>query len=218
MCPATTAGATGVGGRLLARAAGLREGPRLGRPALPKLRQRAVLGKRPSMSECSYVNNHEYARGVNSYQLNSYPRPVAGGPAPAPAGFPGAKSRWRLRAQLVGSRARQVHTGLVTDLKGSRVCLCGPYRGLMAFDGFTWRRRMLLMHQGREEVVLYPSAGRSSRVGALFAHRYSYEQRRKSGQGSRACNKQLSEHLCGLKCYMLYWVFLWGIFFVWFGF
>lgn len=47
--PGSTAGGTGAGGRLLARAAGLREGPRLGRPALPKLRQRAVLGKRPSV-------------------------------------------------------------------------------------------------------------------------------------------------------------------------
>lgn len=69
---------------------------------------------------------------------------------------------------------------------------------------------MRWMHQGREEVVLFPSAGRFSREGALSAHRYSYEQRRKSGQGSQVYNKLLSEHLFGLKCYMLHWVFLWG--------
>lgn len=148
-------------------------------------------------AECSYVNNREYARGVNSYRVNSYPRPVAGGPAPAAAGCPEAKPRSRLRAQLFGSRARQVHRALVTGLKGSRVCLRGPYGGLMALDGSTRRRRMRWMHQGREEVVRFPSAGRLSRVGALLAHMYSYEQRHKSGLGSQVYNKLLSEHLFG---------------------
>lgn len=76
-------------------------------------------------AECCCANNREYADGVNSRRVNSCPWPTAGGPAPAPAGCPGAKPRWRLRTQPAGYRARQVHTGLVTGLKGSRVCLRG---------------------------------------------------------------------------------------------
>ncbi|KAL2304691.1 hypothetical protein Nmel_006643 [Mimus melanotis] len=44
-------------------------------------------------AECSYASNREYADGVNSYRVNSYPRPVAGSPTPAPEGCPGAKPR-----------------------------------------------------------------------------------------------------------------------------